>query len=291
MNGPTSFASKTKNFAGALVVTCALAACAPTPEGPGPAAAARAELSRLQSDATLAPLVPQEMHEAEAAVQLAEQSSAPSEVVAHRVYLAQREVEIARAVAEGRHADQERAALVAEQDHARLEARTTEAENAKGQAAMATAEADAARTQAANAQQQASELQRQLDQLQARPTERGLVLTLGDVLFETGRAELKSGSVARLDELAKFMQQYPERTVTIEGHTDSVGGEAYNMDLSQRLADSVRSYLMRQGIDASRVKTTGLGESMPVTTNDTEAGRQQNRRVEIVISNPPTASG
>jgi outer membrane protein OmpA-like peptidoglycan-associated protein len=286
-----SLVAAARNLVGLLAVTGLLAACAPTPRTPSAAAAVRAELTRLQSDATLAPLVPDAIRDAEAAVQVAEQPGASADIEEHRVYIAQRKVDIARALGEGRQAEQERVALAAERDRAQLEARTREVAAARSQAAMATAEADAARTVAASAQQQASDLQRQIDSMQARRTERGLVLTLGDVLFETGRAELKPGSVAKLDQLADFLKQYPERRVTIEGHTDNVGSEDSNIGLSQRRADAVRSYLMRMGVDPSRITSTGMGESMPVTTNETEAGRQQNRRVEIVISNPPVASG
>jgi outer membrane protein OmpA-like peptidoglycan-associated protein len=269
----------TRTLGGIAALALALGACTSTPKTPESVAAVRADLARLQADAVLAPLAPQALHEAEAAVQLAEQTGVPPEVTAHRVYMAQREVEIARAVAEAKHADVERAALVAERDQSRLDARTKEADVAKGQAATATAAA-------MSAEQKASDLQRQLDSLQAQQTDRGLLMTLGDVLFETGRAELKPGSIAKLDQLVTFMRSYPDRSVTIEGHTDNVGSEAFNQDLSQRRADSVRSYLVRQGVDGSRITTTGMGEGMPVTTNNTEAGRQQNRRVEIIISNP-----
>jgi outer membrane protein OmpA-like peptidoglycan-associated protein len=274
-----------------LAASALVAACAPTPTKSPAAEAARADLTRLEADTALAPLVPDAIQEAETAVQLAEQTGVPTEVTAHRVYMAQRKVEIAQALAQARHAEQERTALAAERDRAQLEARTREADAARSQAAAASAEADSARIAAASAQQQASELQRQIDLMQARPTERGLVMTLGDVLFETGRAELKPGAVAKLDQLVSFLRTYPERTVTIEGHTDNVGSEDLNMDLSQRRADTVRGYLMRQGVDTSRITATGMGESMPVATNSTEAGRQQNRRVEIVISNPPVATG
>ena len=256
-------------IAGVAVVSLSLAACTSTPKTPEAVAAVRADLGRLQADPVLAPLAPQALHDAEAAVQLAEQTGVPAEVTAHRVYMAQREVEIARALAEAKQADAERTTLVAERDQARLDARTREVEVAKNQTA---------------------DVQRQLDAMQAKPTDRGLVLTLGDVLFDTGRSELKAGSVSRLDQLVAFMRDHPDRSVTIEGHTDNVGSEDFNRDLSQRRADSVRSYLVHQGVDGSRITTTGMGEAMPVTTNDTEAGRQQNRRVEIVISNPPAGS-
>lgn len=258
------------------IVACSLAACAPTPVVPEGAIQARADLTRLQSDAKLAPLASEALTDAEAAVQLAEQLDAKPELAAHRVYIAQRKVQVAQAVAEARYAEGERAALAAELDRARLEAREREV----GSARM---DADAARMQAAA-------LQAEIDAMNARSTDRGLVLTLGDVLFETAKADLKAGAVADLDQLATFLSKYPDRSVVIEGHTDSVGGEDYNLGLSQRRAESVRSYLMRHGVDPSRVTTQGMGESVPVGTNETAGGRQQNRRVEIIVSNPPAGS-
>lgn len=262
------------------LVAGAMVACAPAPVAPEGAAQARAELTRLQSDARLAPLAPEAIRDAEAAVQLAEQVDAEPSMAAHRVYMAQRKVEIARAVAEARHADQERSELTAQLDRARLDAREREA-------AAARMEADTARMAAASAQQQVAALQQEIDAMHAQTTDRGLVLTLGDVLFETGKADLKAGNVADLDQLATFLGKYPDRKVVIEGHTDSVGGEDYNLGLSQRRAESVRGYLLRRGVDGSRMTTQGMGESVPVAPNDSAGGRQQNRRVEIVVSNPP----
>lgn len=279
-----------RRAAAATVVTAALllAACAPTPAVPGGMAEARAELARLQSDANLAPLVPAALQEAEAAMQLAEQADAESEVVAHRVYIAGRKIEIARATAEARHAEVERATLVAQRNQSQLAARTREVGVARTAASTARMEADSARMDAAMAQQKTAALESEIAAMNARETERGLLLTLGDVLFATGRADLKAGTIADLDKLAAFLTKYSDRTVTIEGHTDNVGSDEYNVGLSQRRADSVRSYLMRQGVDASRLRTTGLGESVPVVANDTEGNRQLNRRVEIIVSNPPT---
>lgn len=257
------------------VLAALLAACAPTPVVPEGAVQARAELARLQSDAKLAPLAQQELNAAEAAVQLAEQPDAEPEVAAHRVYLAQRKVDLAHAVAEARYAEEERKTLTAQLDRARLEAREREV-------AQARMEADTARSQAAA-------LQSELDAMHARSTDRGIVLTLGDVLFATGKADLRGGSVAELDELANFLARYPDRSVVIEGHTDSVGSNDFNLGLSQRRAESVRSYLVRQGVDPSRVTTQGMGESVPVASNETAGGRQQNRRVEIIVSNPSQA--
>jgi outer membrane protein OmpA-like peptidoglycan-associated protein len=119
---------------------------------------------------------------------------------------------------------------------------------------------------------------------QARETERGPVLTLGDVLFEFNRADLKSGAMQKLYPLVAFLQENPTRSVVIEGHTDNIGSDSYNFELSQRRAEAVRAFLLQNGIRAERITAQGRGESYPVAANDTEAGRQQNRRVEIVIS-------
>jgi outer membrane protein OmpA-like peptidoglycan-associated protein len=263
----------TVGLVGAWLVT----GCVSTPEVPQEVVATRAELTKLQSDPVLAPLAAETLTDAEAAVQLAEQE-AEAEVTAHRVYVAQRKIDIARAVAETRHAEQERKALVAERERSRLNARTREADSAR-------MEADTARAAAASAEAQAVQLQEAIDAMHARETDRGLVLSLGDVLFETGKAELKPGAVLDLDHLVDFMQRYTDRTAIVEGHTDSVGAEDYNEGLSQRRAEAVRAYLLSQGVSPSRISASGMGESAPVATNSTEAGRQQNRRVEIVISN------
>jgi len=153
-----------RRAAAATVVTAALllAACAPTPVVPGGMAQARAELARLQSDANLAPLVPAALQEAEAAMQLAEQADAESEVVAHRVYIAGRKIEIARATAEARHAEVERATLVAQRNQSQLAARTREVGVARTAASTARMEADSARMDAAMAQQKTAALESEI---------------------------------------------------------------------------------------------------------------------------------
>ena len=160
----------------------------------------------------------------------------------------------------------------------------TEAERALAVIAAAEAASDAAEA-AANAK----ELQRQIEVLQAEATDRGLVLTLGDVLFATGRADLKSGGTTTLDKLVVFLNDYPNRTVAIEGHTDDVGSLEMNQTLSQHRAAAVKTYLTQHGIQSLRLTATGMGETQPIADNSTESGRQQNRRVEIIIKNPPSA--
>jgi len=265
-----------KTLIATAVASVLLAACAAAPVKPDGAAEARSKLTQLQSDPNLAGRAPVAVKEADAAVQAAEQPQADQELGAHKVYLADRKVEIARAQAETSFAEDQRAALSAQREGARLVARTQEA--------------DTAHLAAASLAERATELQRQIDALQAKPTDRGLVVTLGDVLFDTGKAGLKAGATSNLNKLVAFLNQYPDRTVVIEGYTDSVGSEDYNQGLSERRADSVKSYLAAQGIGGIRLSAVGKGESDPVAGNDSPAGRQQNRRVEVIISNPPAAA-
>ena len=110
------------------------------------------------------------------------------------------------------------------------------------------------------------------------------MLTLSDTLFATGKADLNAGGKKAVDQIATFMRNYPDRTVTITGFTDSVGSAKSNMALSERRAAAVQQALVADGIDQSRIQTRGLGESNPVASNATAAGRQKNRRVEVAIS-------
>ena len=286
----------------AAAVSLVLVGCATAPRSPEGAAEVRSKLTRLQSDPNLAGRAPVALREAEAAVRIAEEPLANDAARgAHRVYMADRKVEIAIAQASTRYAEDQRAKLGEERERARLDARTREADRARADAdaarasaadaaRMASADADAARTAASDAARQADELQRQIDALQAKATDRGLVLTLGDVLFSSGRADLKVGATSNLNRLVTFLNQNSSRNVEIEGHTDNVGGDDYNLGLSQRRADSVRSFLIQQGVSSQRITATGKGEHQPVADNDSASGRQQNRRVEVIIKNPPPAS-
>jgi outer membrane protein OmpA-like peptidoglycan-associated protein len=293
-----------KTLVATTVASVLLVACATAPLKPDGAAEARNKLTQLQSDPNLTNRAPVALKEADAAVRAAEQPQADKELGAYLVYMADRKVEIARAQADTNLTEDQRAALSAQRDKARLDARTHEADVAEGKIASARAEgadqkaqadrarddASAAQLAAANSQQQTAELQRQIDELHAKPTDRGLVVTLGDVLFASGKADIMSGAAGNLDKLAAFLNKYPDRTVLIEGYTDNVGSEEYNQGLSERRADSVKSYLARQGIGMLRLSASGKGESSAVADNSSATGRQQNRRVEVVISNPPAAS-
>ena len=288
-----------KTLGAAAALTLALAGCASAPLAPPGAAAARTKLTSLQSDPNLAERAPAALKDAEAAVRSAEQpvSKADAELGAHRVYIADRKVEIAMARASTRYAEDQRAKLGDERDRARLDARTKEADAARSDATIARndadaarASADAARTAAETAMRDAEDLQRQIDALQAEATDRGLVLTLGDVLFATGKSDVKVGATSNLNKLVAFLNKYPDRSVQIEGHTDNVGSEDSNQGLSQRRAESVKAYLVQQGIAGSRLTAVGMGESQPLAGNDSQSGRQQNRRVVAIIENPAPAA-
>ncbi len=157
---------------------------------------------------------------------------------------------------------------------------------ARAQADQQRAAADAA---AAKSEQEKQELRAKLLEqfnrvLPTTDTPRGLVVNMGDVLFDTGKADLRQGAREALAKLSGIVLNYPSLQLTIEGHTDSTGTEAFNQTLSEKRADNVRDYLVAQGLPATSISAQGLGESSPVADNSTAAGRQKNRRVEIIVS-------
>jgi len=158
-----------------------------------------------------------------------------------------------------------------------LEARGHEIQKSAQQASDASDRADAST-------RRADSLEVELADLKAKRTERGLVLTLGDVLFDTGQATLKSGAYGTLDRLASALKDKPGRKVVIEGHTDNVGSDASNQALSERRAQAVQMALMQRGVATDQMSAMGKGESAPLASNDAEGSRQQNRRVELIFS-------
>lgn len=160
-----------------------------------------------------------------------------------------------------------------------------EAETARAQRMMAEERADRLERETREMREEAERLQQQISDLEARPTDRGLVLTLGsDVLFDFDSADLREGAQRSIDQIAEFLDEYSERQVLVEGFTDSTGSRDYNLDLSDRRANAVRTALIDEGVDESRIRTRGFGPDYPVASNDNDAGRQLNRRVEVVIS-------
>lgn len=204
--------------------------------------------------------------------------------VEHLAYLARQRTAIARETANMKLADQALEAASAVRSRILLEARTQEAELALKEAKARAAEAEEARMAAEAAEKRASKLESQIAELQAVKSERGLVITLGDVLFDTNKSELSPGALFTIDKLVAFLAEYPDRKVMIEGFTDSRGAEDYNQRLSELRALAVRDALVAKGIDSDRIATRGYGEAFPVASNETAEGRQRNRRVEVIIS-------
>ncbi|KAF1052098.1 MAG: Outer membrane porin F [Stenotrophomonas maltophilia] len=154
--------------------------------------------------------------------------------------------------------------------------------------ALKTAEAQLQNTAAQRAQARLdvrTEQLKQLQALQAKQTERGTLVTFGDVLFDLDRADLKSAGLGNVQQLANYLQQNPDRKVLIEGYTDATGSADYNQGLSERRAESVRRALLHQGVSPERISTRGYGKDYPVASNSSSSGRAENRRVEVTISN------
>lgn len=286
-----------RNLALVPLTALLLAGCASSPVSNPALEEARSIYSRAASDVDTARTAPLDLRRAQEALRRGDAALQAGEdlaTVEHYAYLARQSASTAMQSGEVARAEQSVTAAAAERNRILLTARGAEADQARAQAEQARAQAEQARMQAQQqsaaaqaAQARVAKLQQEMAALQAQQTDRGMVLTLGDVLFDTGRAELKSGAFATLDRLATFMRDNPERTLQIEGYTDATGSDAFNLSLSQRRAESVRAALVNRGVDGGRIVTRGLGEAAPVASNDTAEGRQRNRRVEIVISNTP----
>ena len=280
--------------AGALLALVIVAGCSRLPERVESLEDARASVTSVEREPLAGRVAAEELaaaREALASADAAYEEGEPLPLIEHQAYVAQRYADISRELvseAQGRaeveRAEAERARIIAA-------AREREAEAAQRAAAQSARELEVtARTAeeqgraAEAAEQRASELERELEDLEASNTERGLVLTLGDILFDTGAATLKPGAMTTVDRLAQFMRDYPERSVRIEGHTDAVGSDQLNQRLSEERASAVQGALLARNIEPNRISTVGYGEARPIASNETPAGRQQNRRIEVVVS-------
>jgi outer membrane protein OmpA-like peptidoglycan-associated protein len=269
-----------------------LCACVSTPQPNAALESAHAAVQAAESDPNVSKYAALDLEAARKDLAIADEAALHHReaAIAQPAYMAAQNARLAQMHAATKADDARVAAGQTERDQILLATRNREVQNAKmatNQAKMVASEAldqrDQAAQQAAQATQEAARLQAEVDQLKATPTPRGLVLTLGDVLFDTGRAELNPGSSRKLDQLAQFLAEHKERRVQIDGFTDSVGSDAYNEELSRRRADAVKSALLVRGIDASRISTQGYGKAYPVANNTDSGGRQLNRRVEVVI--------
>jgi outer membrane protein OmpA-like peptidoglycan-associated protein len=270
----------------------ALCACVSTPQPNAALESARAAVQTAESDPNVGKYAALDLETARKDLAMADDAALHHNeaAIAQPAYLAAQNARLAQMHGAAKADDARVAAGQAERDQIVLATRNREVQNAKmatNEAKLQTSEAldqrDQAAQTAAQATQEAARLQAEVDQLKATPTSRGLVLTLGDVLFDTGKAELNPGAGRKLDQLAQFLSEHKERRVQIDGFTDSVGTDSYNEELSRRRADAVKSALMVRGIDSSRISTQGYGKAYPVANNTDSGGRQLNRRVEVVI--------
>jgi len=158
-----------------------------------------------------------------------------------------------------------------------------EAQQARALAASSATQANLARREADLALEQADTLRRQLENLQLRQTESGVVVTLGDVLFESGETQLRQEAMASLVEVVDLLQSEPDKLIRIEGHTDSTGDSETNLEISALRASAVLDALVSLGVDAARFTSAGMGEDFPIASNETEEGRRQNRRVDVIL--------
>jgi outer membrane protein OmpA-like peptidoglycan-associated protein len=285
---------KTTRILSVAALATLLAACNSIPDRNSNLERTRGHLQSAQQDSKVASLAPEELKRAAESFSAAEKAHAKSEPegdVNHLAYVAEQRVTIARETATNRAAQAVVAGASAERDKMRLAMRTEEADSAKVQLAVSQQANAQQSSELADAQATAQlgnarieDLERQLSDLGAKKTDKGMVVTLGGVLFYTGEARLLPKAKNDMNKLAAFFKRNPQRTATVEGNTDDVGDEQANKVLSQNRADSVMAALIELGVAADHLRTSANGEGKPVATNTTAAGRQMNRRVEIIFA-------
>jgi outer membrane protein OmpA-like peptidoglycan-associated protein len=264
----------------AIGLVLALGACVSAPQPNAALESARAQVAAAEGDPNVARYAPLDLEAAKKDLALAESAAEHHKDadISQPAYMAAQTARLAQARAAAKADDARVAQGQQERDRIQLASQQRQVNSAVEQR-------NAASQQAAQASQQAASLQAELDQMKAKQTNRGIVLTLGDVLFDTGRSELNPGAGIKMNQLAQFLTEHPDRRVEVDGFTDSVGSDAYNDDLSERRANSVKAAIVSRGIDPSRINTQGYGKAYPVASNSDSGGRQLNRRVEVVIGN------
>jgi outer membrane protein OmpA-like peptidoglycan-associated protein len=227
---------------------------------------ARSAYGAAQTDSAVATYAPLELKQAADALNVADRAwneRESDDKISQLAYIAKQKAAISQQVARQKSAEAIVADATRQRDQLRLEQRTIEAQAAQDRAAR---------------------LEARLNELAAKKTDRGMVVTLNDVFFAPNKSQLKPGGLRSVEKLALVLQENPQRTVLIEGYTDNKGSATHNQKLSERRADAVRSALVRRGISTDRIKTQGYGSENPVASNNTPGNRQLNRRVEIVFS-------
>jgi len=272
-----------KTLIAATLAGLALIGCGGMPKQVDSLEQARSAYERAAADPSVARHAPKELDAAKDALASAERAWADEEKLAtidRQAGLVSKRVKTAELIAKSREDGEKMEGMQMERQRVQLSLRERQIARAEDEAARAAREAKDARGMA-------ERMQKQLEMLKAEQTDRGMVLTLGDVLFDNDEATLQRSAARNVNQIAAFMKQYPDQKVVIEGHTDSRGDEDYNMDLSRERAFAVRQALVEQGVAARRIQTKGLGEAMPVASNASGSGRQQNRRVEVIFLDKP----
>lgn len=276
-----------------MIAVAIISGCSSVPQNSA-LSQAQTTYDSARSNPQVVSFAPVQLKDAGDAMNQADQAlskGASDATVTHLAYIAQRKAEIAQEVAKGKVDETIVTNSGAKLDQMELEANAAEIAKAKQKIATVQETANqqaaalaAANTQAEKDQALISQQQAKLEALNAKKTARGMVITLGNVLFSTDKARLASGGVRNVEKLGEFLQQYPKYNVLVEGYTDSTGSDELNDALSKRRADAVRTALLDMGISNDRITARGYGKEFAVASNKTAAGRQLNRRVEIVLS-------
>lgn len=272
-----------------LTLTAALGACSAMPDRNSDLDRAQNQLQLAQRDAKVAQLAPEELKQASDTLHLAQkawQANEPKSTVDHLAYMTSQRVVVAKKSASSRSSQAVIASASSERDRMRLDLRTAEVDKTRQQ--LASSEQSNARktTELAQADTRVDALEQQLQALNAKKTERGYVVTMEDVLFDTGQARLMPEAAGFLARMAGAFEVNPTLRATIEGHTDNVGKSQANEDLSNRRAEAVKAALVSLGVPADQLSVRGFGQTSPIASNETAQGRQMNRRVEIVFGLP-----
>jgi len=263
----------------------AMAGCASTPKSNDTLESARSVVQAAEADPNASKYAAVDLQTAKSDLAVADAAFMRHDEasIAQPAYMAGQNARLAQLRGAAKADDARVAAGQAERDSIVLAARTNQVDSANRAKDAANRASDDAKSARDQATENSARLQAEVDALKAKPTDRGLVLTLGDVLFETGSSTLSSGAGRNMDRLVQFLTDHPERLVQIDGFTDSVGTDSFNQDLSQHRADAVRYQLVSRGISSTRIATQGYGKAFPVASNSESSGRQLNRRVEVVI--------
>ena len=283
--------NKTLKWVSASVLALAITGCASHKDSKA-LSDLETQYNQLASQPFVNEYAPVALKEAEEAITTVKklEKEGDKTLIKHHQYIAQLKLDTALAVAKHKRAEAAIGNAEVRRKDALLNAKEQEVDSLRNRAAVAEYRASQSEAAAREMAAKAEALAKTLQDFSAKQSERGLVLTMGNILFELNKSTLRPGAERTLEKVAAFLTEYPNRSVLIEGFTDSLGSSEYNQDLSERRAESVVNELQRLGISSSRLSSKGYGEEYPVATNNTDAGRQQNRRVELIIANEDQTS-